>query len=93
MEDLLGSAVGLDRDQEIAVTVKIGEGCGAGVVGLHTDTNGLRPIIFTLIELATAMVADTGGPRRARFDMENGFTTGTGSAAAQPAQSGPKIGS
>jgi hypothetical protein len=84
LEDFLGRAVSRNRYEEIALAIKIGEGGGARFVGLHADTNRLRPIIFTLRQPATAMVADTRGLGRACFDMEDGFAIRAGSATAQP---------
>ena len=84
MEDFLRGAFGGDCDQQVTSTIEVSKRGGTGFVGLHADADGLGPIVFALIELAAAMVADAGNFRRPCFDVENGFAIGAGAASAQP---------
>jgi hypothetical protein len=84
LEDFLGSAFGSDWNEEVASTIEIGQWRGAGLVGLHADTNGLRPIIFALIEFTAAMVTYAGDFGRACCDVKNRFAIGAGASSAQP---------
>ena len=83
MEDVFGCAFGGEREQQVSSTVKLGQGSGAGFVGVHADADGFGPIVFALIEFAATMVANAGDFRWACFDVEDGFAIGTGAASAE----------
>ena len=55
--DLLGSSFGGDRNEQALPEVIVDQWSGALLIRLHSDPNGLRPVIFALEQLGSAMVA------------------------------------
>ena len=83
--DVLDPALGMDRDQEAEVVVEADQRGRVARVDLEPGAHGLRQVVVTLFERATAHVADTLDLRRVELDVGDVPAVAADPSAADPA--------
>src|SRR6185437_12263598 len=83
LKNLLRRSARRDCHQQTAVLVELDQWTGAAVVRLQTNRNRFRPVVFALVEIASAFVTNIFVARRLRDNMKDCLAIFAGATAAK----------